>query len=251
MANRGGEVVQNTLDTMNIISNAVSSTGKRVDELGKRSNEIGRIAAVIDEIADQTNLLALNAAIEAARAGEQGRGFAVVADEVRKLAERTTTATKEIARMIEAIQLETRSAVLAMEEGTRQVKQGVNATYQAGDALHQIIQKSAEVGDMITMIATAATQQSSATEEVKNSMEQISRLVEASTIGTQQSAKACEDLSDLTGSLRNLVERFHLSREQASQARRARPGAGQSPGSALTDARGDEAVSIHGGGWVQ
>ena len=137
MANRGGEIVENTLKTMNVISNAVSSTGKQVDELGKRSNEIGRIAAVIDEIADQTNLLALNAAIEAARAGEQGRGFAVVADEVRKLAERTTTATKEIARMIEAIQLETHSAVLAMEEGTRQVKQGVAATNQAGEALQR------------------------------------------------------------------------------------------------------------------
>ena len=212
---------------MNVISNAVSSTGKQVDELGKRSNEIGRIAAVIDEIADQTNLLALNAAIEAARAGEQGRGFAVVADEVRKLAERTTTATKEIARMIEAIQLETHSAVLAMEEGTRQVKQGVAATNQAGEALQGIIRKSEEVGDMITMIATAATEQSSTTEEVKNSMEQISRLVEASTIGTQQSAKACQDLSGLTSNLRNLVERFHLGREQASGAHRTMPRAGR------------------------
>jgi methyl-accepting chemotaxis protein len=215
MANRGGVIVENTLKTMNVISNAVSSTGKRIDELGKRSHEIGRIAAVIDEIADQTNLLALNAAIEAARAGEQGRGFAVVADEVRKLAERTATATKEIARMIEAIQTETQSAVLAMEEGTRQVEAGVSATNQAGDALKQIIGKSEEVGDMITMIATAATEQSSTTEEVKNSMEQISRLVESSAAGTQHSVNACEDLSALTTTLQGLVERFHLGREQA------------------------------------
>jgi len=249
MAHRGGEIVENTLKTMNVISDAVSSTGKQVDELGKRSNEIGRIAAVIDEIADQTNLLALNAAIEAARAGEQGRGFAVVADEVRKLAERTTTATKEIARMIEAIQMETRSAVLAMEEGTRQVKQGVAATNQAGEALHGIIRKSDEVGDMITMIATAATEQSSTTEEVKNSMEQISRLVEASTIGTQQSAKACQDLSGLTNNLRNLVERFHLSREQASGTHRTTSrGLGSSrPG----PRHEEEADSMHGSGWVQ
>jgi methyl-accepting chemotaxis protein len=223
MAHRGGAIVENTLNTMNVISNAVSSTGKRVDELGKRSNEIGRIAAVIDEIADQTNLLALNAAIEAARAGEQGRGFAVVADEVRKLAERTTTATTEIARMIEAIQTETNSAVLAMEEGTRQVKEGVNATHQAGDALKQIIGKSEEVGDMITMIATATTEQSSTTEEVKNSMEQISRLVESSAIGTQQSAKACEDLSTLTTTLQNLVERFRLGREQVRTGEQPMP----------------------------
>jgi methyl-accepting chemotaxis protein len=250
MANRGGEIVENTLKTMNVISNAVNSTGKQVDELGKRSNEIGRIAAVIDEIADQTNLLALNAAIEAARAGEQGRGFAVVADEVRKLAERTTTATKEIARMIEAIQLGTQSAVLSMEEGTRQVKQGVTATNQAGEALQGIIRKSEEVGDMITMIATAATEQSSTTEEVKDSMEQISRLVEASTIGTQQSAKACQDLSGLTNNLRNLVERFHLSRDQSSGAHRTTPRA--SLGSSHLDAeRVEESDSIHGSGWVQ
>ena len=238
MANRGGAIVENTLKTMNVISIAVSGTGKRVDELGKRSNEIGRIAGVIDEIADQTNLLALNAAIEAARAGEQGRGFAVVADEVRKLAERTTTATKEIARMIEAIQTETHSAVLAMEEGTRQVKEGVSATNQAGDALQHIIGKSEEVGDMITMIATAATEQSSTTEEVKNSMEQISKLVEASTIGAQQSAKACQDLSALTNNLQNLVERFRLSHDPASGVQRKHPSA-------------EEAYSIHDGGWVQ
>lgn len=210
MANRGGSIVGNTLKTMNVISDAVSSTGKRVDELGKRSKEIGKIAEVIDEIADQTNLLALNAAIEAARAGEQGRGFAVVADEVRKLAERTTVATKEIARMIEAIQQETQSTVLAMEEGNRHVKEGVRATGEAGDSLQLIITKSQEVGDMITMIATAATEQSSTTEEVKNSMQQISTIVEATTIGTQQAAKACQDLSGLTHDLQNLVGRFRL-----------------------------------------
>ena len=219
MANQGGTIVENTLQTMTVISDSVSSTGKRVDELGKRSHEIGRIAAVIDEIADQTNLLALNAAIEAARAGEQGRGFAVVADEVRKLAVRTATATKEIARMIEAIQAETQSTVLAMDEGTRQVKEGVNATNQAGDALRQIIKKSEEVGDMITMIATAATEQSSTTEEVKNSMEQISEIVEASTIGTQQSAIACQDLSRLAHTLRKLVERFCLASNHGYQER--------------------------------
>ncbi len=218
MATQGGTIVEKTLRTMNVINDAVGSTSKQIDELGKRSNEIGRIAGVIDEIADQTNLLALNAAIEAARAGEQGRGFAVVADEVRKLAERTTTATKEIARMIEAIQAETHSAVEAMDAGTRQVREGVTATHEAGDALQHIIRKSQEVGDMITTIATAATEQSSTTEEVKNRMEEISRLVESSTIGTQQAAKACEDLSALTHGLHNLVERFELGANAHSSA---------------------------------
>jgi methyl-accepting chemotaxis protein len=245
MANEGGAIVDRTLQTMNVISNSVSSTAQRVDELGKRSNEIGRIAAVIDEIADQTNLLALNAAIEAARAGEQGRGFAVVADAVRKLAERTTTATKEIARMIEAIQAETHSAVQAMEEGTSQVKEGVSATNQAGAALKNLIHKSQEVGDMITMIATASTEQSSTTEEVKESMQQISRLVESSTIGIQQSAKACQDLSELTGNLQNLVEQFRLSQDRA--ARHAAP----PPRKHAQAAGGAQPAQRAPGRWVQ
>src|SRR5580698_758965 len=132
-ARHGGSIVQETLGKMRGIAASVSGTTKKMEELGQSSERIGRIIAVIDDIADQTNLLALNAAIEAARAGEQGRGFAVVADEVRKLAERTTTATKEIAQMIKNIQDETRAAVTAMEAGSLQVEEGVKSTAQAGD----------------------------------------------------------------------------------------------------------------------
>ena len=138
---------------------------------------------MIDDIADQTNLLALNAAIEAARAGEQRRGFAVVADEVRKLAEPTTTATKEIAQMIKNIQDETKDAVGAMEEGTKQVEDEVQTTAKAGESLQEIIQMAEHVGEMITHIATAATQQSSASEQVNNNMDQIARLVKESASG--------------------------------------------------------------------
>ena len=134
-ARLGGGVVEQTLMKMQVIADSVRSSAVKVEELGKRSDQIGRIVGVINDIADQTNLLALNAAIEAARAGEQGRGFAVVADEVRKLAERTTASTKEIAGMIEAVQSETRLAVLAMEEGTKQVAEGVATTQKAGEAL--------------------------------------------------------------------------------------------------------------------
>lgn len=206
----GGRTVDESLAKMRLIATAVSGTAKKVEELGKRSDEIGRIVGVIDDIADQTNLLALNAAIEAARAGEQGRGFAVVADEVRKLAERTTSATKEIAHMIKNIQDETRVAVTAMETGTRQVEEGVHSTVEAGKSLKQIIEMAEQVGEMITHIATAATEQSSASEQVNQSMDQIARLVQESAAGSQESAKACQHLSGLALDLQKMVSDFRL-----------------------------------------
>jgi methyl-accepting chemotaxis protein len=209
-ARHGGTIVDETLSKMRTIVEAVRGTAAKVDELGKSSDQIGHIIGVIDDIADQTNLLALNAAIEAARAGEQGRGFAVVADEVRKLAERTTTATKEIAQMIKNIQDETRVAVTAMEAGTKQVEEGVKSTAQAGDSLKEIIQMSEQVGEMIAHIATAATEQSSATEQVNQNMDQIARLVNESALGSQQSAKACQDLSGLALDLQKMVGNFRL-----------------------------------------
>lgn len=209
-ARHGGAIVEETLTKMRVIAESVGATARKMEELGKSSDQIGRIIGVIDDIADQTNLLALNAAIEAARAGEQGRGFAVVADEVRKLAERTTTATKEIAQMIKNIQDETRVAVTAMEAGTKQVEDGVKSTAQAGDSLKEIIHMSEQVGEMITHIATAATEQSSASEEINNNMEQIAKLVKESAVGAQQSAKACQDLSGLALDLQNMVGNFKL-----------------------------------------
>jgi methyl-accepting chemotaxis protein len=210
-AHQGGAIVNDTLQRMREIATSVSGTAKKMEELGKSSDQIGRIIGVIDDIADQTNLLALNAAIEAARAGEQGRGFAVVADEVRKLAERTTTATKEIAQMIKNIQDETKTAVGAMVQGTQQVEEGVKSTAQAGDSLQQIIQMAEQVGEMITHIATAATEQSSATEQVNSNMDQIARLVKESAVGVQQSAKACQDLSGLALDLQKMVGNFKLT----------------------------------------
>jgi methyl-accepting chemotaxis protein len=209
-AREGGGIVEETLTQMRAIAESVEGTAKKMEELGKSSDQIGRIAGVIDDIADQTNLLALNAAIEAARAGEQGRGFAVVADEVRKLAERTTTATKEIAQMITNIQNETKTAVTAMEAGTKQVENGVKSTARAGDSLKQIIEMAERVGDMITHIATAATEQSSATEEINQNLEQIAKLVKESAVGAQQAAKACQDLSELALDLQNMVGNFNL-----------------------------------------
>jgi methyl-accepting chemotaxis protein len=215
-ARKGGTTVEESLAKMQAIAASVSATAQKVEELGKSSDQIGRIIGVIDDIADQTNLLALNAAIEAARAGEQGRGFAVVADEVRKLAERTTSATKEVAHMVENIQSETKTAVAAMHEGTNQVQEGVRTTARAGDSLKQIIEMSEQVGDMITHIATAATEQSSASEEINSNVTLMTRLITGSAAGAQQSAKACQELSELALGLRRLVSNFKLEADSRS-----------------------------------
>jgi methyl-accepting chemotaxis protein len=216
-AREGGVIVEKALTQMRSITESVAKTAQEMGELGHSTEKIGRIAGVIDDIADQTNLLALNAAIEAARAGEQGRGFAVVADEVRKLAERTTTATKEIAQMITTIQDGTNGAIKAMEIGRQQVQEGVTSTARAGESLQQIIHMSEEVGSMITHIATAATEQSGATADVNQSMEQIAQLGKESAEGAQQSAKACQDLSELALSLQNMVGSFKLLAERSAE----------------------------------
>jgi len=210
LAKNGGKVVSETVKVIQEVSTSTRDTATKIEELGRSSDEIGKIINTIDDIADQTNLLALNAAIEAARAGEQGRGFAVVADEVRKLAERTTSATKEIASMIQTIQDETKKSVEAMRQGTIKVDAGVDAANKAGQALSQIIENADALQDMITHIATAATEQSAATEEVNNNMEQISKMVQQSAVGAEESAKACQSLSDLALDLQQVVSTFKI-----------------------------------------
>ncbi|MGD1021175.1 MAG: methyl-accepting chemotaxis protein [Candidatus Sulfotelmatobacter sp.] len=223
-ARQGGQTVQETLATMRSIADSTRKVAMRITELGKSSEKIGKIIAVIDDIADQTNLLALNAAIEAARAGEQGRGFAVVADEVRKLAERTAQATKEIAGMIESIQVETRSAVEAMELGNREVESGVKKTSASGAALEEIIKMSEDVGGMIAQIATAATEQSSATEQINASVAQISSATQESSVAAGQTAKACSDLSGMALDLQNIVSQFKLDSGAGRKAAAASAG---------------------------
>jgi methyl-accepting chemotaxis protein len=217
-AQEGGNIVNEALTTMRSIADSVGATAEKIGELGKNSDQIGKIIAVIDDIADQTNLLALNAAIEAARAGEQGRGFAVVADEVRKLAERTTKATKEIAQMIETVQRETGTAVKQMEAGTKQVEAGVATTEKAGASLSAIIQAAQKVGDMVSQIATAATQQTSTAEEINTTVGKIAKISRESAGGAEQSAKACEELSNLALDLQQMVNRFEMGDSQASAA---------------------------------
>jgi methyl-accepting chemotaxis protein len=223
-AQQGSGVVAEVVTGMRRIADSSSAVAARITSLGKSSAEIGKIAAVIDDIADQTNLLALNAAIEAARAGEQGRGFAVVADEVRKLAERTTTATKEIAGMIASIQQETQSAVEAMNVGGREVEAGVAKTTDAGQALQKIVEVAATLGAMVAQIATAAHEQTSVTEEVNQNIARIAKVTAESATGAQQSAKACQDLSNLALDLQNVVSQFKFDKtgKNSAEAKRAK-----------------------------
>ncbi len=210
VAQEGGQVVSETIQGMNEISEAVSASAASVSELGKRGEQIGQIIEVINDIADQTNLLALNAAIEAARAGEHGRGFAVVADEVRKLADRTTKATEEIGESITAIQTETDQAVQRMTAGTEQVQVGVEKATLAGQSLEQIVAGAQEVATMIQSIAAAAEEQSAASEQVSRGVQSVSAVTNQSAEGASQSAMAASQLSAKAEELQALVGRFKL-----------------------------------------
>ncbi|KAF0152304.1 MAG: methyl-accepting chemotaxis sensory transducer [Ignavibacteria bacterium] len=211
IAKEGGKVVGQTIEGMNRIAVVVKQSADTVQQLGKSSDQIGEIVQVIDDIADQTNLLALNAAIEAARAGEQGRGFAVVADEVRKLAERTTKATKEIANMIKQIQKDTSEAVISMTSGTVEVEKGKELADEAGKSLSQIISGAEQVVDIVTQVAAASEEQSSAAEQISKNLESINHVTNESATGIQQIARASEDLNRLTLNLQELISRFKIS----------------------------------------
>ncbi|MBD0315679.1 MAG: DUF3365 domain-containing protein [Nitrospiraceae bacterium] len=209
-AKDGGSVVSDTINGMQHLSDAVSNSATIIAELGKSSDQIGEIVRVIEDIADQTNLLALNAAIEAARAGEQGRGFAVVADEVRKLAERTTKATKEIGDMIRQIQQDTRGAVDSMQQGTQKVSGGVELVNKTGEALTRIVQMVSESADMIRQIAVASEEQSVATQQIANDIENVAKVTKESASGANESAKASHDLSQLAVELQGIVGSFKV-----------------------------------------
>ncbi len=210
-AQNGAEVVEKTVAVMGQIADKVQNTARTVESLGARSDQIGNIIGTIEDIADQTNLLALNAAIEAARAGEQGRGFAVVADEVRALAERTTRATREIGEMIKAIQNETKGAVAAMEQGVRQVETGTEEAARSGAALRDILEQVNDVAMQVNQIATAAEEQTATTSEISSNMHQITDVVQQTSRGAQESSDAAHRLSVLASELQTVVSRFRVS----------------------------------------
>lgn len=206
----GGNIVSQTIHGMQKIAEVVRKSAESITKLASSADQIGEIISVIDEIADQTNLLALNAAIEAARAGEQGRGFAVVADEVRKLAERTGKATKEITDMIKGIQHDTEDAVNSMEMGIQEVDKGRDLADKAGNSLNDIVNVSHQVMGMIQQIATASAQQSSAAEEISKNIEHIATVTKETAHGADQSAASAEQLNRQAESLKQMIAQFKI-----------------------------------------
>lgn len=209
-AQEGTNAMGATQEGMEKIVSSATRTGEIIDSLTGRADQIGEIIQVIDEIADQTNLLALNAAIEAARAGEQGRGFAVVADEVRKLAERTTKATSRIGETINAIQGDTKDASGSMQGAHDSVSEGKKLTEKTQWILQEIVDSVDSAMEMVQQIATAADQQSSAAEKIGQSVEGIDSVTQQAARGAEQVATAAEQLNRQTEDLRNLVARFKL-----------------------------------------
>ncbi|WP_374511220.1 methyl-accepting chemotaxis protein [Niveibacterium sp.] len=209
-AESGGRVIGETVQRMDSMASTVRSTSQSMETLGQRTEEIGSIARVIKEIADQTNLLALNAAIEAARAGEQGRGFAVVADEVRKLAERTTNATGEISGLITSIQAESRNAISEMHALVQQVGETAEVTSAAGTAMESIQGGSRQVLGVSRDIRNALKEQSSASELIAKQVEVISAMSEENTEAMRETREASHDLSTLSQAMHQAADRFRV-----------------------------------------
>ena len=210
VATKGQAIVSENVAGMRAIAEKVNDSAGLIESLGRQSNQIGEIIEVIDDIADQTNLLALNAAIEAARAGEQGRGFAVVADEVRKLAERTGHATKEIEQMIKAIQNQTGIVVSDMAERRREVESGLSLANRAGESLEEIVREVDQVLSEVERIASATQQQSTSTEEISAHVEAVATIARQTAAGTNTTAQATHELSQLALEMQQRLGRFHL-----------------------------------------
>lgn len=219
IAGNGAKVVQNTIHGMDTIREQIQDTSKRIKRLGESSQEIGDIVSLINDIADQTNILALNAAIQASMAGDAGRGFAVVADEVQRLAERSAAATKQIEALVKTIQNDTNEAVISMEQTTSEVVRGARLAQDAGVALEEIENVSSSLAELIQNISNAARQQASSAGHISNTMNVIQEITTQTSAGTSATAQSIGNLAEMALDLRESVAGFKLPEEDMSEGR--------------------------------
>ena len=210
IANKGATVVQDTIHGMDNIRGQIQETSKRIKRLGESSQEIGDIVSLINDIADQTNILSLNAAIQASMAGDAGRGFAVVADEVQRLAERSSAATKQIAALVKTIQTDTNEAVISMEQTTSEVVGGAKLAQDAGVALEEIEGVSTSLAALIQNISNAARQQAASAGHVSNTMDVIKEITGKTVKGTEVTSTSIGNLASMAREMRSSVEGFKL-----------------------------------------
>ncbi|NOX49363.1 MAG: methyl-accepting chemotaxis protein [Gammaproteobacteria bacterium] len=210
IANNGSHVVQDTIGGMDSIRSQIQETAKRIKRLGESSQEIGDIVSLINDIADQTNILSLNAAIQASMAGDAGRGFAVVADEVQRLAERSSAATKQIAALVKTIQTDTNEAVISMEQTTAEVVDGARKAHDAGVALEEIEGVSTSLAALIQNISNAARQQAATAGHVSNTMNVIQEITSRTAESTEQTASSIGKLAGMANEMKSSVEGFKL-----------------------------------------
>jgi twitching motility protein PilJ len=216
IANKGNQVVHNTIDGMDNIREQIQDTSKRIKRLGESSQEIGDIVSLIDDIADQTNILALNAAIQASMAGDAGRGFAVVADEVQRLAERSSSATKQIEMLVRAIQNDTNEAVISMEQTTTEVVRGARLAQDAGVALEEIEGVCKVLAALIESITNAAHQQTELSQQISATMMVIQQTTTQTTSGTAATARSMGNLAKMASEMRRSVSGFTLPTSRGS-----------------------------------
>lgn len=214
IAGKGGVVVRNTIGGMDRIRGQIQETSKRIKRLGESSQEIGDIVSLINDIADQTNILSLNAAIQASMAGDAGRGFAVVADEVQRLAERASAATKQIGALVKAIQSDTNEAVISMEQTTTEVVEGARLAQDAGVALEEIEGVSQSLAELIQNISDTARQQAATAGQISNTMTVIQEITSTTSASSEATARSIGELANMASQMRRSVEGFKLPEQQ-------------------------------------
>ncbi len=213
IAYNGADVVQRSIEGMNVIRDQIQETSKRIKRLGESSQEIGDIVSLINDIADQTNVLALNAAIQASMAGDAGRGFAVVADEVQRLAERSANATKQIETLVKTIQADTNEAVMSMESTTSEVVKGARLAKDAGEALEEVQNVSNNLADLIQNISNAAQQQAESANHISSAMNIIQDITSQTSSGTMATARSVGELSEMAAALQESVTGFKVAND--------------------------------------